>query len=90
MPFEQLPGFWKVRRCVPEGQSAGGGVLQLTVEHGSALHWLLAQPNWHVVSVGAYEHMPAEQVPVDAKLRRVVALKHVVAGGELQAVSTKE
>jgi hypothetical protein len=34
--------------------------------------------------------VPFAQAPVDAKVRRVVALKHVVAGGELQAVSTKE
>lgn len=52
MPPEQVPGAEYVRRCVDDAQSAAGGVLQLTLAHGSGLHWLLLQPNGHVVSVG--------------------------------------
>lgn len=52
MPAEQLPGAEYVRRCVDDAQSAAGGELQVTVAHGSGLHWLLLQPKGHTVSVG--------------------------------------
>jgi hypothetical protein len=34
----------------------------------------------HVVSVGAYEHVPPLHVPGDVKVRRVVAFVHVACG----------
>ena len=37
----------------------------------------------HVVSVGAYVHVPPLHVPVAANVRRAVPLAHVVAGGML-------
>jgi hypothetical protein len=47
-----VPGEAKVRRCVDDGQSGGGGLLHDTPLHGLALHALLAHPKVHGVSVG--------------------------------------
>ena len=83
--MEQLPIAEYVRRVVPLKQSAAGGELQVTLAQGSALHWLVdaLHPKAHVVSVGVYEHVPPEQVPLAEYTRRVEALRHVVAGGVL-------
>lgn len=80
-----MPGEAKVRRWVVVGQSGGGGLLHETPVHGFALQALLAHPKGQVVSVGMYVHVPPAQVPDEAKVRRVVALVQVAAGGEVQA-----
>lgn len=89
MPAAQLPGFAYTRRVVAFAQVFAGGMLHVTPAHGSGLHAPPEQPNWHVVSVGAYEQAPPEQVPVEAYVRRVVELRHDAAGGVLQTVSVK-
>lgn len=85
MPPEQVPIAAYVRRVVLLKQSAAGGELQLTLAHGSGLHWFDAalQPKGQPVSVGAYEQVPPLQVPAAENVRRVVALRHTAAGGVL-------
>jgi hypothetical protein len=52
VPLPQVPGLPKLRRVVVFTHVAAGGVVQLTPEHGSALHWPALQPNAQTVSVG--------------------------------------
>jgi len=49
----QVPGLPKARRVVLFAHTAAGGVVQVTLAHGSVLQAPLLQPLLHVVSVGA-------------------------------------
>jgi len=62
----QVPGLPKARRVVLFAHTAAGGVVQVTLAHGSVLQAPLLQPLLHVVSVGAEVHVPPEQEPDEA------------------------
>lgn len=70
-----------MRRVEALRQSAAGGLVQVTVAHGSALQAPLVQPKGQGASVEPYEQEPPEQVPVAANVRRVVLLAQTAAGG---------
>jgi hypothetical protein len=84
VPPVQVPGAVYVRRVEPSAQVAAGGVPHVTAAHGSALQAPASQPNGQVVSVFAYEHAPAAQVPVAAYVRCVKGSAQLGDGGALQ------
>jgi hypothetical protein len=61
-----VPGDEKLVNVVGVAQYAAGGVVHVTPAHGSALQLPAEHPCAQVVSVGAYEQEPPEQVPADA------------------------
>jgi hypothetical protein len=53
----------EVRSVVALTQAVAGGVVQVTPAQGSPVHAPAAHPFAHIVSVEAYEQVPAPQVP---------------------------
>lgn len=90
MPAEQVPLAAYVRRVVVFAHVGPGGVVHVTPWHGSPLHALPVQPNWHVESANVYVHVPPEHEPAALYVRSVVAEMHALAGGELHALSRNE
>ena len=62
-----------------------GGVLHVTLLHGSLLHCPFEQPNVQVLSEEGYWHEPPEQ-PAELYVRNVELVVHVDAGGLLQVM----
>ncbi len=69
-------------RTLPE-QYALGGVVQVTLAHGSGLQAPFAQPKGHPVSFEGYVHPPPLHVP-DGEYVRRLPLTHTAGGGALQ------
>lgn len=81
VPLLQVPGTTKPLRTLPV-QVAAGGVVQVTVAHGSLLQvpLLALQPKGHVWVFDEYVQLPPEQVPGDIEKVRTLPL-HEGAGG---------